>query len=182
MALFGHFVVIDCFGWYWVESLQKDTQLMLEFLKTLFLVLHFSYYISMTFLMMSPLILQSILILLSIKHCDLGQEVACCIQSWKNWTSWFWPVQQHWCYWCENGWFCSWGKSFWGWLSLLNWIRALTLSLLLKLPPRKLEPWFILWNFFPLRLLCISINLQYSHAWNTVVMSGLVLLNATWNC
>ena len=25
-------------------------------------------------------------------------------------------------------------------LSLLNWIRALTLSLLLKLPPRKLEP------------------------------------------
>ena len=26
------------------------------------------------------------------------------------------------------------------WLSLLNWIGALTLSLLLKLPPRKLEP------------------------------------------
>ena len=25
----------------------------------------------------------------------------------------------------------------WGWLSLLNWIRALTLSLLLKLPPRN---------------------------------------------
>ena len=33
-----------------------------------------------------------------------------------------------------------------------------------------------------LRLLCISINLPYSHAWNTVVMSGLVLLVATWNC
>ena len=31
----------------------------------------------------------------------------------------------------------------WGWVSLLNWIGALTLSLLLKLPPRKLEPWFI---------------------------------------
>ena len=28
----------------------------------------------------------------------------------------------------------------WGWLSLLYWIVALTLSLLLKLPPRKLEP------------------------------------------
>ena len=27
----------------------------------------------------------------------------------------------------------------WGWLSLLNWVGALTLSLLLKLPPRKLE-------------------------------------------
>ena len=50
----------------------------------------------------------------------------------------------------------------WGWLSLLNWIGVLTLSLLLKLPPRKLEPWFILWNFFLLRLLCISINLPCS--------------------
>ena len=28
----------------------------------------------------------------------------------------------------------------WGGLSLLNWIGTLTLSLLLKLPPRKLEP------------------------------------------
>ena len=28
----------------------------------------------------------------------------------------------------------------WGWLSLLNWIGVLTLSLFLKLPPRKLEP------------------------------------------
>ena len=28
----------------------------------------------------------------------------------------------------------------------------------------------------------ISINLPYGHAWNTVVMSGLVLLVPTWNC
>ena len=63
----------------------------------------------------------------------------------------------------------------WGWLSILNWIGALKSSLLLKLPPRKLEPWLILWNFFLLRLLCISINLPYGHVWNTVVMSGLVL-------
>ena len=28
------------------------------------------------------------------------------------------------------------------WLSLLNWIQALTLFLLLKLPPRQLELWF----------------------------------------
>ena len=33
-----------------------------------------------------------------------------------------------------------------------------------------------------LRLLCISINLPYAHVWNTVVMSGLVPLVATWNC
>ena len=70
----------------------------------------------------------------------------------------------------------------WGWLSLLNWIGTLTLSQLLKLPPRKLEPWFILRSFFLLRLLCISINLSYSHAWNIVFMSSLVLLVATWSC
>ena len=55
-------------------------------------------------------------------------------------------------------------------------------SLLLKLPPRKLEPWFVLQNSFLLRLLFISINLPYGHAWNTVVMSGMVLIVAAWNC
>ena len=39
-----------------------------------------------------------------------------------------------------------------------------------------MEPWFVLWSFFLLKLLCIFINLWYSHAWNTFVMSGLVLL------
>ena len=70
----------------------------------------------------------------------------------------------------------------WGWLSLLNWIGALTLSLLLKLLPRKLEPSLVLWNFFLLRLLCISINPPYSHVWNTVFTSGPVLLVATCIC
>ena len=70
----------------------------------------------------------------------------------------------------------------WSWLSVLNWIGALTLSLLLKLPPRKLGPWFDLWRFYLLRLFRISINLPYCHAWKTVVMSGLVLLVGTWNC
>ena len=37
-------------------------------------------------------------------------------------------------------------------------------------------------SFFLLRLLCISINLPYAHAWNTVVMSGLVPPVATWIC
>ena len=66
----------------------------------------------------------------------------------------------------------------WDCLSLLNWIKGLTLSLLLKLPPRKLEPWFVLWRFF-LMLLCISIIVPYDLAWNTVVMSELVPLAAT---
>ena len=54
----------------------------------------------------------------------------------------------------------------WGCLSHLNWLGALTLSLLLKLLPRKLEPWFALWSFFLLRLLYISIILSYVLAWN----------------
>ena len=53
---------------------------------------------------------------------------------------------------------------------------------LLKLPPRKLKPWFIPRSFFLLMLLCISIYLSYGDTWNTHVMSGLVLLVATWDC
>ena len=63
---------------------------------------------------------------------------------------------------------------FWGWLSLLNCIGALTLSLLLKQLPKKMEPWFVLWSFYLLTLLCIYINKLYGHAWSTVVMSELV--------
>ena len=37
----------------------------------------------------------------------------------------------------------------WGSLSLLIWIGGLTLYLFLKKPPRKLEPWFVLWFFSP---------------------------------
>ena len=51
----------------------------------------------------------------------------------------------------------------WGWLSLLNWV------LLLKLPPRKLEPWFILWSLILLRLLCISINLPYAYFYKSTI-------------
>ena len=47
---------------------------------------------------------------------------------------------------------------------------------LLKLPPGKLDPWFFLQSFFLLRLLWTCINLFYGHAWNTVVISGLVPL------
>ena len=48
LALFL-FSVKDGFKWFWVESLHKNIQLMLEFLKAPFLVLHFSYYTLMTF-------------------------------------------------------------------------------------------------------------------------------------
>ena len=70
----------------------------------------------------------------------------------------------------------------WGYLSVLNWTGTLALFLLLKLPSRKLEPWFVWWSVFLWRLLFISINLPYVLAWNTVVISGFVLLATTWKC
>ena len=39
-----------------------------------------------------------------------------------------------------------------------------------------------LMKFLSSRLLWISINLQYTHVWNTVVTSVLLPLVATWNC
>ena len=65
----------------------------------------------------------------------------------------------------------------WDYYSLLNWSGVLTLSLLLKLPPRKVGPWFIL-----LRLFYITINMPKSLLWNTGVMFGFVFLTSTWIC
>ena len=70
---------------------------------------------------------------------------------------------------------------FWDYLSLLNYIDAFTLSLLLKLFPKKLEPWFVLWLVFLLRLLFISINLLFSLKRNNVPSLWLVFLAATWS-
>ena len=49
LALFLLFLVIGGFGLFWMENLHKNIQLMLGFLKGLFLVLHSSYYTLMTF-------------------------------------------------------------------------------------------------------------------------------------
>ena len=58
------FSVIDGFLWFWIGNLHKNIQFMLEFLKALFLVLHFSHYTLMTFLMMLCVILLSMLMIL----------------------------------------------------------------------------------------------------------------------
>ena len=73
------FSVIDGFEWFWMGSLQKNIHLMLELLKAPFLVLHFSYYTSMTFLMMLSVILLSMLmallsILSVIRHLICGNN------------------------------------------------------------------------------------------------------------
>ena len=64
-----------------------------------FLVLHFSYYILMTFLMMLSVILLSILMIPRYSNCesnlwDCGrwQEVACWFQCWQNSAGIVWPV------------------------------------------------------------------------------------------
>ena len=51
-------------------NLHKNVQLMLEFLKGSFLFLHFSYYTSMTLLIMLSAVLLSVLTLLSNRKCD----------------------------------------------------------------------------------------------------------------
>ena len=78
-ALFLHFPVIGSFASFWMGSLQKNVQLMLEFLKTSLLFLYSSYYILMTFLMMlSVMLLSMLMILLStlkvIRHLIFGNN------------------------------------------------------------------------------------------------------------
>ena len=64
LALFLLFLVIGGFRLFWMGNLHKNIQLILVFLKGLFLVLHFSYYTLMTFLMMLSVILLSMLMIL----------------------------------------------------------------------------------------------------------------------
>ena len=52
VVLFLLFSAIDDFTWFWMRSLHENIQLILEFLKAPFLVLHFPYYTLITFLMM----------------------------------------------------------------------------------------------------------------------------------
>ena len=183
---------------------------MLEFLKVPFLVLHFSYNTLMTFLMMWSVILLSVLmILLSvlsvIRHLICGNNLNELLNFNLIYETLFTGVRSgllismlqklNWFrltglitlvlfVWKWMGQFLTKNHLIkcCGWLSLLNWIWAVTWSLLLKLYPRKLGPWFVRWSFFLLRLLCISLNLPFAHVWNTIVASRLVPLVATWNC
>ena len=72
--------VIDGFEWFWMESLHRNIQLMMELLKSPFLALNFSYYTVMTFLMMVSVILLSMLmtllsILSVIRHLICGNNL-----------------------------------------------------------------------------------------------------------
>ena len=150
LALFLLLSVIDGFKCFWMGILYKNTQLILEFLKTLFLVLHFSYYTLLTFLLiLSVILLSMLMILLSIL--SLIRDLIC-----GNKNNWHLIYEAPWSG-ADSGllismleklnWFClmwKWMGLFLrenkhlrcsGWLSFLNWIEAFTLSLLLKLDP-----------------------------------------------
>ena len=76
--IFGFFLlfsVIDGFEWFWIESLHKNIQLMLQILKARFLVLHFSYYTLMTFLIMLSMILLSMVMILLCLKCDKASDL-----------------------------------------------------------------------------------------------------------
>ena len=167
LALFLLFLTIDSFEWFWMESLHNNVQLILEFLKASFSVLHISYYTLMAFLtMLSAILLSMLIMLLSIlsvfRHLICGNNLNWLLNmnliyetlwtgirsgllismlgklSWFRLTGLITMVLLMW----------KWMGLFlrknnllrcWGWPSLLNWIGVLTLSLLLKLLPRKLE-------------------------------------------
>ena len=154
LALFRLFSVINGFGCFWIGIIHKNIQLMLEFLKAPFLVLHlpihFSYYTLMTFLMMlSAILLSMLMILLS-----------------------FLSVIRHWSVATTRIGFCTWILSMRHWTGAGN---GVLISMLEKLN------WFCLTNLITLVLLMwkwmvlflgISINISYGHAWDTVVMPG----------
>ena len=202
LVLFLLFSVIDSFEWFWMESFHKNVQLMLEFLKDTFLVVHFSYYTLMIFLMTLPSILGVVRYLIW-QELELSSELESDLQDTVDWgkkrlvismlgkCSWFrltgiitmvllmsewmglltvfsyhvtyafqsestlcsclivkellargrhkiWRNFEIWMglFLRKNHLFRCWA---WSWPSVLNWIGTLTLSLLLKLPPRKLE-------------------------------------------
>ena len=64
LVLFLLFSVTDGFQWFWMESLHKYIQLVLEFLKAPFLILHFTCYTLKTFLTTLSVILLSMLMIL----------------------------------------------------------------------------------------------------------------------
>ena len=81
LALVLLFSVIDGFEWFWMASLHRNIQLMLEFLKAPHLVLHVSYYTLIIFRMILSVILLSMLMILPqiltvIRHLICGNHLS----------------------------------------------------------------------------------------------------------
>ena len=130
-------------------SLHKNIQLMLEFLKVLFLVLHFSCHTLMTFLIvLSVILLFMLMILLSTKRWI--RQLICLIDFWTLICStkktgklnWFRLTGLTTLMWKRMGLFLRKNNLLrWqGWFYFLNWIGTLTLPLVISLPLRFLSP------------------------------------------
>ena len=187
LALFCLFSIIDGFGWFWIGSLFKNIQLMLELFKAPFLVLHFSYYNDLAdnvicnlpsgILSVATTRVGCLSWIWSLRHCELGQEMICCFQSWENSTCLLdrskntGPIDGR----MERSVFEK--KSSLKMLEMpfsskLDWgFKIISIA---KTASKKIEALIRSVKFR-------SINLQNSLAWNTVIISGLVLLVATWN-
>ena len=190
-------------------SLLKNIQLMVEFLKAQFLALHFSCYTLMVFLMMLSMVSLSMLIIVLsilslIKHLICGNNLNWLLNlnlinktlDWgKKWLSDFNVGKTQLVSFDQSN---NTGsidlkmdgsdledKSSFRMLGLvfsskLDWGSCIIS--IAKTGSKKVGAIIHSMKIFLLRLLCISINLPYTHIWNTVVTSGLVPLVATWNC
>ena len=122
----------------------------------------------------------------STRHCGLGKKVVCWFQCWKKNSllcltdiiilvllTWKWIglflMKNH-------------ILRCWGCLSLLKLDWESYIVSIARIASKKIGALICSMKFFSLRLLCISINLPYNLAWNTVAMPGLVLLAAAWIC
>ena len=192
MALFCLSSVMESFEWFWMGSVHKNIQFMPEFLKGSFLVQHLSYYTLMTFLMMLFVILLSMLMILLytpsvIRHLICGNNY-----------NWLLNLNLIYVDWVRN-WLFDFNA---GKAQLVSFdpsntganhvkmdgsvLKMLGLSFFSKLDRgcyiisiAKTTSKKIGALIQTMNLLSISINLPYSLAWNTVIMSGLVLLAAT---
>ena len=184
------------------KSSQKYS-VMQELLKAPFLVLHFSYYTLMTFLMMLSVILLSMLMILLSILGVIGLLIC------GNNLNWLLNYETQWTG-VRSGllismlgklnWFCltglitlvllmrKWNNGkinhflrCWGWLSLLNWIEAFTLSAG-KSDSKKIGASIHSMKFFSSEVALYLYKSTITHEWNTVVTSELMPLVATWNC
>ena len=134
-----------------MESPHKNIQLILEFLQATFLVLHFSCCILMTLMMILSIILLSMLMIC--KQLELASELESDLQDNVDWgKKWLVDLNEGKTQLVSFDWSNNNGsidvkmdgfvleeKSSFIMLSFPNWIGTLTLSILLKLSPRKME-------------------------------------------
>ena len=185
-ALFRLFPILDGFVWVWLGSLPKNIQLMLEFLKVSVLVLHFSYYILMIFLMMLSAIWLSKLMILhstlsvslwtwiwSTRHGRLEQEIACWFRCWKNSVFFDWSKNSDTVHVEMDGSVLEEKLSLKmlevSFSSQLHWGSCIVS---IAKTVRKLELWFVLWIIFLQKFRFISIN--------PVTLHGILLWCLGW--